>query len=244
MAYIVNCNINFFYETFFLIYTLVPILLYHSGYTQHSISVGSQIGFGLNIPAGDASLRTQSDAYSLRSNGLYSGGVLVQYLLGDIFGIETGILRSRQTYSKKSMVNSSIKNFLGWNYSIEIEYFQVPIQIVLKVNHPTNPSVNFKFTAGPILELYHVGFVVRNVNGKVNYQSTSTSDDAFNTNLLLGIRIGNKKGRYGRIDYGIEYKYSLEGSSTHKDREGSNYFTARFNMLSFNLYYYFLNRYL
>jgi hypothetical protein len=216
----------------FFIFSFTLILSSQLSYSQNTYSLGAKGGFGFNAPSVNATLITNSNSYNLRNNVFFSGGVLGQYLLGDLFGIETGILMTYQTYARKDLVSGSIKNFLGWNNSVGIHDYQIPIQLIYKIKHPTNPYRHFKITAGASLDWLTTEYLKKPHNS------------LFISNLLLGIRMGNQKGKRGRIECGLEYQYTIGGryNFNMKTDKGIDIFNAKYSVLSFNLYYFFLNR--
>jgi hypothetical protein len=217
----------------FLFFSLFVTLNCHLCYSQNTYSIGAKGGFGFTAPSVNATLITNSNSYNLRNNVFFSGGVLGQYLLGDLFGIETGILMTYQTYARKDLVSGSIKNFLGWNNSIGgIHDYQIPIQLIYKIKHPTNPYRHFKITAGASLDWLTTEFLKK------------PHSSLFISNLLLGIRMGNQRGKRGRIECGLEYEYTIGGKYNFnmKTEKGTDVLNAKYSVLSFNLYYFFLNR--
>jgi len=213
--------------------TLIPLFsVISSGYTQHTISLGAQIGLGVNIPSANASIFTNGTTYSMRSNVLYSCGILGQYLLHNKFGMETGLAVSYITYAPKDLVPGTFRNFWGWDYTEGITDYQIPIRLVYVMDHPSNPYKRFKVTAGASID-----WPLSQHHGKERNSVTSS-------NLLLGIRMANAKGKLGRTELGIEYQYSFRGNFDYlrQTDKGPEIFSVRYSLLTVNLYYFFLNR--
>ena len=63
-------------------------------------------------------------------------------------------------------------------------------------------------------------------------------------NLLLGVRIGNNPGKLGRVEFGIEYQYSIADGYRFelKEENRSTSFTSDHRFLVLGLYYFIFNR--
>ncbi len=213
-------------------FLLLVFLKYNLCYPQNNFNLGVKGSTGITIPSSNTSFDIGSVTYSLRNNIFYSGGVLGQYMLHDLIGIESGILISYQTFRKRDVTKNFIKNYLGWNSLIGVNDYQIPIQMIYKINHPTNPFKHFKITAGASLDWLSTEYLKK------------SKSSLFVSNILVGLRIGNKKGKWGRIDYGLEYQFSMWGRYKFKitDELVTGNLNTKCSVLSFNLYYYFLNR--
>src|SRR5689334_9238304 len=128
------------YSFCLLCFSLFPFMVL-SGYSQSSLSIGAIGGFGFSVPSKAVSYTSNGVNSYLRGNAFYSLGVLGQYILGDRLGIETGFLNNYQQYSP--MNSNSFKSFLSIDSSLGIINHQIPIQLLFKFNHPTDPYKHF-----------------------------------------------------------------------------------------------------
>ena len=83
-------------------------------------------------------------------------------------------------------MKSSPKYYLGWNYTIGMNDYQVPIQFIYKINSKTNPYKHFKITAGASLDWLTTEYLKKQQNS------------LFQSNLLVGVRFANQKGKLGQ----------------------------------------------
>lgn len=198
---------------------------------QNSISLGAKGGLGTSIPTLSALKSINGITYELRGNASYSIGLLGQYILGDRLGIETGIASNYQQYSRKDLKNS-FKSLLSLDSSIGIINRQIPIQLFYKMNHPTNPYQHFKITSGISLDW---------LEAEYKHQKYNTM---FISNFLIGLRMGTEGKRYGRVEYGLQYQYSLGGF--HQFKTAGNItgesLSIKYSLISFNFYYFFFNK--
>lgn len=225
----------FITNVFFMRYRMLLFLFIIQCYAcnaQNTYSLGVRIGLGFDVPSSRAEYLLNGSSYRLRSNAFYAFGVLGQYLLNNRLGIESGLAVSYQTYGMNIPVTESIKNFLGWNYSEGITDYQIPVRFIYKADHPSNPFKYFIFAAGISADRLLSQYFQKERNSVIT------------SNLLAGIRMVNKQGKLGRTELGIEYQYSLRGGFkyTRSTAAGPEIFKARQSLLSFNLYYFFLNR--
>ena len=215
-----------FYSLLFFQLFISPVC-----FSQNHFSIGVKGGMGLSISSAKPSFTTAGGKESIRTNAFYAGGLLGQYLLANKFGIESGILVSYQSFREKRIA-SSFRNYLGRNSFIGINDYQVPIQLVYKINHRYNPAKYFKVLAGASLDWISPEY----------FEKTHTI--IFTSNLLGGIRVGRQLGKYGRLECGLEYQYSAWGSYKLMIQEelNSGLLDTRCSVLSLNVYYYFLNK--
>lgn len=201
-------------------------------HAQNTYSLGVRIGFGFDTPSPHAKYILNGNTYKLRSNAFYALGIMGQYLLNNRLGIESGLSVSYQTYGMNIPASESVKNFLGWNYSEGITDYQIPVRLVYKTDHPSNPFKYFIAAAGISVDRLLSQYFQKERNSVIA------------SNLLAGIRMVNKQGKLGRTEIGIEYQYSLRGGFkyTRLTAAGPEIFKARQSLLSINLYYFFLNR--
>lgn len=214
-----------------LLFTLIisPVAL-----AQNSFSLGMKAGPGYMIPRVKTVLIQDGTQRTLRTFGGKSFGFLGQYIIGEKAGIETGILIQRKSFSKKNPLHHIRGVGIRWDPDVTLTAFQIPIQLLYKFDHPRNPFVHFKVTAGVSLDWLFA------------YTSETMSPNPLfsSNNLLLGIRAGNARGKVGRIEFGIEYQYSLDKAYNFHLQQNNKLttFKTKNQFLLFGFYYYFLNR--
>lgn len=95
-----------------------------------------------------------------------------------------------------------------------------------------NPNIRIKLMAGVAMD-WHSEDNLR----KKEYPALITS-------LLIGARIQDRIGRYGRLEYGLDYQYFPHGEYTFDvhTEGGKNTLHTKYSVLTFNLYYFFLNK--
>lgn len=216
---------------FTLFYLLLFLFMSNPVFAQSSISLGAKAGMGISIPTLAAKHSINNINYELKGNAFYSAGFLGQYILGDRLGIETGTVISYQQYSRKDLRNS-LGSLFSIDSSIGIIDRQVPIQIFYNFNHPTNPYKNFKITSGLSIDWLEVAFLNQSYN------------NLFISKFLAEIRIGNEGKRFGRVEYGLQYQYSLGGfhQFTAAGNKTGESLSIKYSLISFNFYYFFFNR--
>lgn len=200
--------------------------------SAQSISVGIKGGIGFSIPDPHATLDAGLQSHILRTHASYSGGLLGQYVLGDFIGIETGILNTYTSYSRKDLTGSYLLQSLGWDANIGINSYQIPIQLMYLFRIKQNPNMRIKLTAGIAMDWLTMGFLKHQENPPMV------------SSILLGARIKTRAGKYGRMEYGLEYQYSLQVTYmfTISSDAGLQTLNSRYSILSFNLYYFFFNK--
>lgn len=199
---------------------------------RSTYSIGLKGGIGGSLPDPHSSIDLNGKAYALRTHAFYTGGILAQYVLGNTIGIETGILNTYISYSRKDLSGSYLLQSLGWDANIGINSYQIPIQLMYLFRTGINPNIRIKLTGGIAMDWHTQGFLKQQENPLMV------------SSILLGVRIKSRSGKYGRIEYGLEYQYSLNGKYTFdvKTDQGLNTLHTKYSVLSFNLYYFFFNR--
>ncbi|WP_028979839.1 hypothetical protein [Sporocytophaga myxococcoides] len=205
--------------------------LAESVYAQNSISLGPKVGLGFSIPMQAVRQSINGMSYNLRGNASYSFGFMGQYILGDRLGIETGTVISYQQYSRMDLKNS-IKSLLSIDSSIGIINYQIPIQLFYKFNHPTNPYKHFKITSGMSLDMLEAEFLYQQYNHLIL------------SKYLIEFRMGNEGKRFGRLEYGLQYQCSIGGEHNfpRSTKNSSDALSIKYSLISFNIYYFFLNK--
>ncbi|WP_018341941.1 hypothetical protein [Cytophaga aurantiaca] len=217
---------------YILFFSCATVLYSAYSSAQSVFSIGIKGGIGASLPDPNSSLDINGQSYSLRTHAFYTGGMLGQYVLGNTIGIETGILNTYQSYSRKDLTDPSLLQSLGWDANIGVNSYQIPIQFMYMFRMNSKPNMRFKLTGGIAMDWHTQGFLKKQEN------------PAMVSSILFGARIKNPRGKYGRIEYGLEYQYSLNGNYTFdlKTDQGTQTLHTRYSVLSFNLYYFFFNK--
>jgi hypothetical protein len=205
----------------------------NSSNAQHStFSLGVKGSIGFSVPDPSSSADIQGQSYSLRTNASYKLGMAAQYILGDVIGIETAILNTTVSFSKKDGTTASLQQSLGWNENISINSYQIPFQLMYLIRLRTHPNMRIKLTGGIAMDW---------LMARIAYKQRNP---LFVPSLLCGARIKSRTGRFGHIEYGLEYQYSLNGNYdlTLQSYLGTGTVHSKYSTLSFTLYYFFLNR--
>lgn len=219
-----------------LVYTLFFICGFfvcsNSSNAQRStFSLGVKGSMGFSVPDPNSSADIQGQSYSLRTNACYKAGMALQYILGGVIGIETGILNTTVSFSKKDGA-ASLQESLGWRANINVNSYQIPFQLMYLIRLRTHPNMRIKLTGGISMDW---------IMSRIVYIQRSP---LFVPSLLCGARIKSRTGRYGHIEYGLEYQYSLDGNYDLNSQSylGTGTMHSKYSTLSFTLYYFFLNK--
>jgi hypothetical protein len=189
---------------------------------QSLFSFGVKNALGVSPNALHATHTLQGETITVKPALHYVKGVAMQYIIGNTFGIETGLQIVFYSYRKKG------EQFFFSN-DMWVEDIQVPLLLVLKRKHVYNASREYNFFAGTSVEWIEADGLI----GRHGWLK----------NLIAGVRIGSSNTRNGRLEYGLEYQYSLSRfliSTDYYNKGG--YLESRLNLLSFNLVCYFLNK--
>lgn len=199
---------------------------------RSAFSLGVKGGMGFSVPDPNSSANIQGQSYSLRTNASYKAGMALQYILGDVIGIETGILHTTISFSEKNGPKASLQQSLGLNENINVDSYQIPFQLMYLIRLRAHPNMRIKLTGGIAMDW---------IMSSITYSQQAPS---FVPSFLCGARIKTRTGRFGHVEYGLEYQHSLNGSyaltSHYYLGRGTVY--SKYSTLSFTLYYFFLNR--
>lgn len=221
-------------KSLYIVFFCCTLFLYssYSNAQRNTYSIGIKGGMGVSLPDPHSSVDVNGQSHSLRTHAFYTGGILAQYVLGNTIGIETGILNTYISYSRKDLTDPSLFQSLGWDANIGVNSYQVPIQFMYLFRTGINPNVRIKLTGGIAMDWHTQGFLKQQENPLLV------------SSMLLGALIKSRSGKYGRMEYGIEYQYSLNGKYTFdvKTDQGVSTLHTKYSVLSFNLYYFFFNR--
>ena len=187
---------------------------------QREFSVGVKGGLGIPICSETPTAYGQGQTYPLRAYLYVKGGMVVQYILGDVIGIETGILSTATSFYNS---NSG---------GIDINSFQIPFQLMYLIKFRTHPNMRIKMTGGIAMDWLTV---------------TSTSKVnkfLFVPSFLVGARIKTRTGRYGHMEYGFEYQYPINGIDKFELKSDPRLSTlhAKYSIITFNLHYFFFSK--
>ena len=197
------------------------ILLYSSNSMaqQSEFSIGVKGGIGTTICSETPTAHGQGQTYPLHTDWYGKGGMVVQYILGDLIGIETGILSTATTF-----YNSSV--------SIDINSYQIPFQLMYLIKFRTQPNMRIKLTGGIAMDWLQV---------------TSTykpNNLLFVPSFLVGARIKTRTGRFGHMEYGFEYQYPTNGIDTFELKSNASLSSlhAKYSIITFNIHYFFFSK--
>jgi len=187
---------------------------------QALFSFGVKNALAVSPNALHATHTLQGQTVAIKPSVHYAKGLAMQYVIGNTFGIETGLQMIFYRYQQKG------EPF--FSSDIRLENIQVPLLLVLKKRHVYNMSREFKFFAGTSADwLLTYGQIERS---------------GWLKNIIAGVRIGSSNSRNGRLEYGLEYQYALSRFSVSTDYHGGGQLESRLNLLSLNLVCYFLNK--
>lgn len=220
-------------RSLFVLFFSIAIL--HSSYSiaqRTAYSIGVKGSFGVSVPNPHSTLTEHGQTYELRTQACYAAGMLFQYVLGDVVGIETGILNTYISYSKKGPTSSHLQQALGWDANTGVNSHQVPIQMMYIYHPRMHPNMGIKLTAGIAMD-WLISSVLK-----------PEKDFLLVSSILAGVRIHSYTGRYGRMEYGLQYQCSLNGPYEFaiQTNPGTNTLRTKYSVLSINLYYFFFNR--
>jgi len=211
----------------------LSIALLHSGYSiaqRTAYSIGAKGSFGVSVPDPHSTLDENGQSYALYTQAHYSAGMLFQYVLGDVAGIEAGILNTYISYTKKDAAGSHLQQALGWDANIGVYSHQVPIQMMYIYHPRTHPNMRIKLTAGVAMDWLS--------------SSVTNKDFLMVSSVLAGARIHSYTGKYGRMEYGLQYQHSLNGEYEFaiQTDAGTSMLHTSYSVFSLNIYYFFFNR--
>lgn len=188
---------------------------------QSLFSFGVKNAFGVSPNSLHATQTLQGQATTVKPSIHFVKGLALQYVIGNTFGIETGLQIVFYRYRQKG------EQFFV-SKAIEVEDIQVPLLLVIRKRHLYNAAREYKFFAGTSTDWIEADGLI----GPYGWFK----------NLIVGARMGSSNTRNGRIEYGLEYQYSLSRFSIYSDYPKSGIVESRLNLLSFNVVCYFLNK--
>ena len=187
---------------------------------KSEFSVGVKGGLGIPICSETPTAYGQGQTYPLHAYLYVKGGMVVQYILGDVIGIETGILSTTASF-----YNSP-------SGSIDIYSFQIPFQLMYLIKFRTHPNMRIKMTGGIAMD-----WLTASSGYKIN-------KFLFAPSFLVGARIKTSTGRYGHMEYGFEYQYPIHEIDTFELKSDPTVSSlhAKYSIITFNLHYFFFSK--
>jgi hypothetical protein len=201
-------------------------------YAQQQISIGAKVGVGPTASPINPLLTSKGNVYVMRTNGHFTTGVTAQYLIGNRMGMELGMNFNCYTFNIKSDPHYSLTHYFGINPAIQMFDYQIPVQLMYKIELPRNLYKHIKLVGGTSID-----WLTTLVNSQLGHALSLK-------NIMIGARLGKETLKRGRMEYAIEYQYSLR----RFDLNGIDYnqlgdtLNARLSMLCFSYYYFFINR--
>lgn len=217
------------YTLFFI--CLIFLYTNHSQAQRSAISIGVKGGIGISVPNPNSTTDFDGQSYSLYTNAYYKGGIAGQYILGDVLGIETALLTTYISYTRKDSDHPFLANGISWGNNIEVSSYQVPIQLMYILRLRNHPNMRIKLTGGVAMDWLK------------SVYSYGLKNNLFINSFLCGARIKTSTGKYGYMEYGLEYQYALNGMydfDVHS--HGIQTLHSKYSILSFNIYYFFFNK--
>lgn len=195
-------------------------------YAQSNFSFGPAFTVGYPTASTHARLTThdaKSSPTNLRDQLMVANGLMLRYMIGNRFGVESGLGINAYNYIFQHEA-SGLQKFIGWGATIHLYDFQVPLLFVLQANHPSNPYRHFKFIGGTSYDFMSTEFMSR------------VKPMPWLHTLIAGFRLGTNKIKKVTCEYGIEYQYGKPFTLQAVDYkfEGDQ-ISARQNFLAFKL---------
>lgn len=197
------------------------ILLYSSNSMaqQSEFSIGVKGGIGTTICSETPTAQGQGQTYPLYPDWYVKGGMVVQYILGDVVGIETGIL-------------STATSFYNSSGSVDINSYQIPFQLMYLIKFRTHPNMHIKLMGGIAMDWLQV-------------TSTYKANNLlFVPSFLVGARLKTRTGRFGHMEYGFEYQYPINRTDTFELKSDPRVSSlhAKYSIITFNIHYFFFSK--
>jgi hypothetical protein len=203
-----------------------------NAYAQHLFSVGAKMGIGSTVTPINPILTVNADSYLMRTNGHLSTGAVIQYLIGNRIGMESGFQMNVYTFNLKNETGFSLKEYFCIAPRFQLLDYQIPVQVMYKIPLPRNLYKHIKLVSGTSIDW-------------LTTQTATQLRHSFSLhNFIVSARIGKETLKHGRMEYGLEYQYSLKRfklESVDYNQPGET-LDGRLSMLCFNFYYFFLNR--
>jgi hypothetical protein len=205
------------------------VFVCHALNAQSNFSFGPAFSAGYPTVSGRAYLITpemKSSPERLRDQLVVANSLTLRYIIGNRFGVESGLQVINYNYIFQSESNTPQK-FIGTGATMHLHDFQVPLLFVVQLNHPTNPYRNFKLVGGTSYD-----FMTTDLLAKWKAMPWLRT-------VIVGVRLGTNKIKKVTCEYGIEYQYGQRFTLDAVDYkfEGDRV-SAQQNFLSFKLLFF------
>jgi hypothetical protein len=221
--------LNFFGNSY-LILILFFLNIDSQVYAQNNFSLGMGGGIGGSIPSPNAKFDLYGITYALEPNMYFGTAGTLQYLIGNVIGVESGLNISIQTYrlQKGRTSASTLVRVIRNESEAMIFDCQIPLVLVYKMTPSKNPFRFIKFFAGTSVDWISTDIITR--MGPLRSLNK----------LTAGIRIGKALLVSNAVEFGIEYQYSFEPIFFQETNYAMEYskFESRISVLTFNFYFY------
>lgn len=193
---------------------------------QPIFSLGSKYGAGIspNQPGSTYPTPTQTTFHQYNLHR----GLIIQYLLTNTIGVETGMALIDYGYARKKQfpIHSRDEPF------IDVFDYHVPFLLVVQKRHRFKTLTSYKLVAGTSADMMASAFE--------NHHTPAL----WLKNIILGIRICNEKLKHGRLEYGIEYQNSIEGFTlkTNDPTLGPVELHAKLNLVALTIHYFIITK--
>lgn len=202
------------------------------GAAQGTLSIGAKFGLGASVFPLHAMLDDNDSTWNVYSGTTLTTGILAQYLIGNRIGIESGLHLTHYSYYEKN--DASIPRNRLWKSSAttEVFNFQVPVVLFYKFAFPSNPFKDIKLAGGTSIDWLSSDLLLE------------PSHALTLKNIYASVRIGNERMSGRRLEYGLEFQYSMDRYSL----KGTNFnqldqtLSSRLCVLTLNLYYFFFSK--
>jgi hypothetical protein len=199
---------------------------------QGILSIGAKLGLGASVFPLHAMLDDNDSTWQVYSGTTLTTGILAQYLIGNRIGIESGLHLTHYSYYEKK--DASIPRNRVWKSSAttEVFNFQLPVALFYKFTFPSNPFKDIKLVGGTSIDWLSSDLLLQ------------PSRALTLKNIYTSIRIGNERVSGRRLEYGLEFQYSLDRYSLKGTtfNQPDNKLSSRLSVLTLNLYYFFYNK--
>jgi hypothetical protein len=198
---------------------------------QGAFYVGAKIGAGGNVFPFYALLDVKGNVDNVYAGTTLSTGIIVNYMIAERIGFETGLNAVHYSYYKSEMTYWRKRIWKG-SAAMEIADVQFPLLFLYKYNFPSKPFIDVTFSGGTSIDWLAPNLLIK------------PSGPMWLKNVMCCLRLGKEKMKGARWEYGIEFQYSLDRYTEN----GTNYdeldykINSRLSLLTLNLYYFFFNR--
>jgi hypothetical protein len=204
-------------------------------FAQSTLSLGAKIGLGGSPLPVHSTLRSDVATDHVYSGTTLTTGVILQYLVGNRIGIESGAHVNHYSYYRNDAQFWRRRIWKG-PADLEMINYQIPLIVVYRIKVPAFPFRTVMLAGGTSLDWV------------VTDESTHTYQEALYLgwlkNIYCSMRISNERMKGNRLECGLDFQYSLNRFvvSGTNDRSIPQTLSSRLSFLSINLYYFFLHK--